>query len=188
MLNFLKRKKTSGSPKRKREILLKEVYRDKDGRPWYEYSNPLTLPAKRAIAAEIATRYADLNLSKKNLLLIIEEMKKKANDGNIVEVFNLLSEIEYRTNFLAEEETLTELALVYFVAGDEEDETTYSDIDRNRKIEIFKRDPEAKDFFLSAAWRYTIRFSDTSDVDILAYLRTNLRDVERLSLLTPRSR
>lgn len=186
MFNLLKPKKTAPVV-RDRKILLKEVYRDKEGRPWYEYANPLTLPAKRAISAEIATRYADLNLSRKNLLLIIEEMKKKANDGNIVEVFNLLSEIEYRTNFLAEEETLTELALVYFVAGDEEDETTFSDIDRTRKIEIFKRDPEAKDFFLSAAWRYTIRYSDTSDVDILAYLKGNLADVERITRLIPRT-
>jgi hypothetical protein len=184
MLKLWKRK--NDPPKKKREILLKEIYRDREGTAWYEYANPLTLPAKRAIAAEVATRYADLCLSKKNLLLIIEEMKKKANDGNIVEVFNLLSEIEYRTNFLAEEETLTELALVYFVAGEEEDETTYSDIDRTRKIEILKRDPEAKDFFLRNAYRYTLRYSDTSDVDILAYLRENLRDVERLGRLIPR--
>jgi hypothetical protein len=186
MFKFLSKKKSEPS-KRKREILLKEIYRDKEGRPWYEYANPLTLPAKRAIAAEVASRYADLNLTRKNLLLIISEMKKKANEGNIVEVFNLLSEIEYRTNFLAEEETLTELSLVYFVAGEEEDETNFSDIDRNRKVEIFKRDPEAKDFFLRKAWQYTIRYSDTSDVDILAYLKENLRDVERLSRLTPLS-
>lgn len=186
MFKFLKKSK-SETPKRKREILLKEIYRDREGRPWYEYANPLTLPAKRAIAAEVASRYADLNLSRKNLLLIIAEMKKKANDGNIVEVFNLLSEIEHRTTFLAEEETLMELSLVYFVAGEEEDETNFSEIDRSRKVEIFKNDPEAKDFFLRKAWEYTIRFSDTSDVDILAYLKENLRDVERLSRLIPRT-
>jgi len=176
-------KKNPETTPKKREILLKEIYKDKTGTPWFEYVNPLTLPAKRAIAGEIATRYADLNLTRENLLVIIAEMKKKANDGNIVEVFNLINEIENRATRLGEEETLLELALVYFVRGYEEDETTFSDIDREKKLEVFKRDPEAKDFFLRESYRYTRRFSDTSEVDILGYLRQTVLEGEKIGRL-----
>jgi hypothetical protein len=142
----IQKKKQKKSQGHEWKIPMKKVYRDKLGNQWYEYSNPLTLPARRAIAAEIATRYAEMNLTKANFLRIMEEMKKKANDGNIVDVFHLLNELEFRANFLGEEETLIELALCYFVI-EGEDETSFDEISRSKKMEILKSDQEAKYFF-----------------------------------------
>lgn len=177
MISLLKRKKIRKSHDWK--IMMKKVFTDKFGNDWFEYSNPLTLPAKRAIAAEVATRFAEMNLTKANLIRIMAEMKKKANEGNIVEVFNLLSELEFRLNFLGEEETLIELALCYFVI-EGEDETGFDDISRAKKLEILKSDEEAKGFFLESAFRYTIQYSDSSGAGILAYLRANEPNEKRL--------
>lgn len=163
-----------------RKIALNKVYTDKFGNDWYEYANPLQIPAKRAIAAEVATRFADMNLTKANFKILIDEMKKKANEGNIVEVFALLNEIEYRMNFIGEEETLLELACAYYVMGDE-DETDMTDFDREKKLEVFKKDKDAKNFFLEGAFRRTIKYSDMSETDILAYLNQNAPNEKQLN-------
>lgn len=155
-----------------RKIAVNKVYTDKFGNNWYEYANPLAMPAKRAIAAEVATRFAEMNLTKENLTLLMGEMKKKANEGNIVELFQLLGEIEYRLNFIGEEQTLIELACCYYLVGDE-DETDMTDFFRQKKVEILKNDWEAKAFFLEGAFRRTIKYSDMSEIDILDYLNQN---------------
>ena len=36
---------------------LREIYTSEDGSKWFEFENPMNTPAKRAIAAEVATRY-----------------------------------------------------------------------------------------------------------------------------------
>lgn len=155
-----------------RKIAVNKVYTDKFGNDWFEYANVMQLPAKRAISAEVATRFADMNLTKANLQVLMNEMKKKANEGNIVELFTLLGEIEYRLNFIGEEETLMELACSYYLIGDE-DETDMNDFYKQKKMEVFRKDNDAKNFFMEGAFRRTIRFSDMSDIDILAYLNQN---------------
>ena len=77
-----------------RKIAVTKVYTDKFGNDWYEYTNPMSIPAKRAIAAEVATRFADMNLTKANFLVLMNEMKKKANEGNIVDLFSILGEVD----------------------------------------------------------------------------------------------
>lgn len=165
-----------------RKIAVKEIYKDKLGNTWYEYVNPLTIPAKRAIAAEVATRFADMNLTKENFITLMNEMKKKANEGNIVDLFNILGEIEFRLNFIGEEQTLMELACCYYLIGDE-DETDFSDIHKQRKLDILKEDTEAKDFFIQGAFIRTIKYSDMSETDILDYLIQNAPNAEKLNLL-----
>ena len=102
----------------------------------------------------------------------MNEMKKKANEGNIVDLFNILGEIEFRLNFIGEEQTLMELACCYYLIGDE-DETDYSDIHKQRKLDVLKEDTEAKDFFIQGAFQRTIKYSDMSEIDILDYLNQN---------------
>ena len=167
------------STDRVRTIDLNKVYVDKFGNEWFEYVNPLQLPAKRAIAAEIATRFAEMNLTKDMMLSVFAEMKKNANEGNIVALFGLLNELEFRLNFIGEEQTLLELATCYFVMGDE-DETDFSDIDKRKKREVFDKDAQAKSFFLKGAFGYTMKFSSMSEVDILDYLIANAPSAERL--------
>ena len=69
-----------------RKIDVELIYEDKKGNKWYTYTNPMAIPAKRAIAAEVATRFAEMNLTKDNLITLMAEMKKKAVDPIRAEV------------------------------------------------------------------------------------------------------
>jgi hypothetical protein len=181
---FKKKKETiSNPPQKTRSVAMSQVYIDKFGNRWFEYSNPLDLPAKRAISAEVATRFADLNLTRSVFLFLVGEMKKAANKGDIVELFRILGEMEFRTGFLGEEETLIELALCYYVLEDE-DETSIDSLSRQKKIDIFKTDEDARAFFLRGAFSHTIKYSDMSEEDILEYLKMNVPEKERLDRLT----
>lgn len=182
-----KNKIETQSKSRERKIALNKIYTDKFGNDWFEYSNNLTMPVKRTINAEISTRFAEFNLTKSELQHLINEMKKRANDGNIVELFSILNEIEFRMNYIGEEKTLTELALCYFVCGNE-DETQFSDDDQNKKREIFKADSDAKDFFLQKAFERTIQFSNMSEKDINEFLQKVKTEGEKLNqyLQTPK--
>lgn len=160
-------------------IPLKEIFTDSRGVKWFEYDNPLTMPAKRAIAAEVATRFASMNLTKDVLKQLIEQMKQKANSGNIVELFSILSEIEFRLDFLGEEQTLIELAACYFVE-DGENETEFNEVTRKKKVELFKTNPDLFNFFVQRAFEHTINFSTISDADILDYLNRNALQNEKI--------
>lgn len=160
-------------------IPLKKVFTDSRGVDWFEYDNPLTMPAKRAIAAEVATRFASMNVTKDVLKQVIEQMKQRANAGNIVELFAILGELEFRLDFLGEEETLVELAACYFIE-DGENETEFNEVIRKKKVELFKSRPDLFDFFVQRAFEHTINFSNISEADILDYLNRNALQNERL--------
>lgn len=164
------------------KIPLREIYLDKFGNRWFEYSNPLTMPAKRAIAAEIATRYAEFNLTPNELRLLFGEMKKLGNQGNFVDVFALINEVMFRLDYLGEEKTLLELALCYFVL-EGEDEQDFSDFDKQRKRELWDKDSDCKAFFLSEGYRRTINYSQTSGEDINAFLKAMEPNAQKLELI-----
>ncbi len=120
------------------KIPLVEIFVDSLDRKWYQFENPMTIPAKRAIAAEVATKMQEMNITKDNLLELMAKMKEHANKGNIVDLFAILNEIEFRLNFIAEEETLINLAACYFVI-DGEDETDFSEVEKSRKVSYINR-------------------------------------------------
>jgi len=177
---FWNKQKKQSTNKRERQIAVNKIYTDKFGNDWFEYINNLTIPARRTINAEVATRFAEMNLTKSELMILIEAMKKNANTGNIVELFSVLSEIEFRLNFIGEEKTLMELAVCYFII-DGEDETQFSDEWQNKKRDILNADSDAKDFFLQKAFERTIQFGNTSDTDIINFLRKAKTENERLN-------
>jgi hypothetical protein len=163
-----------------RKIPMTKIYTDKNGVSWYEYNNPLTIPAKRAISAEVATRFADMNLTRFQLIRLIQEMKRNANEGKIVDLFHLLAEVEFRINYLGEEETLLELATIYFVI-DGEDETGMDEMSKKKKRDLLKSDEEALSFFLERAWKLTTKFSESSEYAIAEYLKINQVNIEKLN-------
>jgi hypothetical protein len=177
---FWNKQKKQTTIKRERQIAVNKIYTDKFGNDWFEYVNNLTIPARRTINAEVATRFAEMNLTKSELMILIDAMKKNANTGNIVELFSVLSEIEFRLNFIGEEKTLMELAVCYFII-DGEDETQFSDEWQNKKREILNADSDAKDFFLQKAFERTIQFGNTSETDIINFLRKAKAENEKLN-------
>lgn len=160
-------------------IPLTEVFVDTLGRKWYQYENPMMIPAKRAIAAEVATKMQEMNITKENLLELMAKMKEYANKGNIVDLFAILNEIEFRLNFIAEEETLINLAACYFIL-DGEDETDFSEVEKIKKISYIKENKEAFNFFVQRAYELTMNYSEMSEIDIQEFLLQNAQNTERL--------
>lgn len=182
-MNWFKRKqqqKTITESTTGQKLVLTHIFTGKDGVKWYQFDNALGMPAKRAIAAEVATRMQEMNLTKEKLLGMMKVMKDQANKGNIVELFHTLNEIEFRLNFIAEEETLIELAACYFVM-EGEDETEFSEIYRKKKIEYIKSNPDAFNFFVQRAFEYTTIYSEISEGDIHEYLTLNARNAQRIA-------
>jgi hypothetical protein len=193
-MNWFKRKqqqnesvKVESVVKTGSQIPLRVVFEDSTGRNWYEFENPMSIPAKRAIAAEVATRMQEMNLTKEVFLELMNKMKAHANEGKIVDLFALLSEVEFRMNFIAEEETLINLAASYFVM-DGEDETDFSEVDKVKKVNYIKENKEAFNFFVQRAFEFTTNYSEMSEIDIQEYLLQNAQNTERLKkhLLTKR--
>lgn len=144
-MNWFKRKqqqnqsvKVESVVKTGSQIPLVPIFLDKEGRNWYEFENAMTIPAKRAIAAEVATRMQEMNLTKETFLELLGKMKEHADKGQIVDLFAILNEIEFRLNFIAEEDTLINLAASYFVI-EGEDETDFSEVEKSKKIAYIKR-------------------------------------------------
>jgi hypothetical protein len=185
----LKKKTTASSVETKggtgSKIPLNHIYTDADGVKWFEFANPLTMSAKRAIAAEIATRFAEMNLNKDQLKTLIESMKRNANSGNIVELFNLLAELEFRLEYVGEMQTMIELATSYFVI-DGEDESEFSEIWKQKKNEKFKNDQQLQDFFFQKAFELTIKSSELSAQDIHDYLKKAIPANDRFNRLLRR--
>lgn len=160
-------------------VPVKEVYRTPDGTVFYEFENHLQIPARRAIAAEVATRMADMNLTKERLRMILEKMREFGNKGDIVSLFSLISEVEFRIDYLGEEETLREFAVLYFLIDGEEADIV-DEVAKRKKLELFQKYPEAEAFFLKAAFGVITAYSSTSEEDILDYLRKNATEASRL--------
>lgn len=167
------------------KIPLKLVFTETDGCKWYEYQNPMQMPARRAIAAEVATRFAQMNVTKDVLTEFITNMEQKANNGNIVELFHLLTELKFRLEYIGEEQTMLDLAACYFVI-EGEDEGDFSEIWKQRKMERLKASGELKDFFVSRAFQLTTSYSELSQTDIHDYLKRNAQANQRFMAILRR--
>lgn len=148
---------------------LVKVYDDRQGNSWYAFSNPLKLPAQRALAGEVAMKQAMMNMDRDMLADYILKIKEHANKGELTTVFYLVERIEERLTWSCEEQTLLSLANVYFLL-EGENPLTISDVTSKRKKQLMTDDIEAKGFFLTAAYKLIDRYSDISETDILTYL------------------
>lgn len=151
------------------EVALKHVYTDKQGNNFFEYENPLEMPKVRMLAGEISTRYMAMNLTKEELLRLLTEAEHRANKGNIVELFSIIKEIKDRAHYLAEENSLMQLATVYFLM-EGEDPKLYDKATQRRKMALWNQDEEMKGFFLQKAWDQTHSFTESSQINIPLYL------------------
>lgn len=167
------------------KIPLNLVFTETNGAKWYEYQNPMQMPARRAISAEVATRFAQMNVTKDVLIEFITNMETKANNGNIVELFHLLTELKFRLEYIGEEQTMLELAACYFII-EGEDESDFSEIWKQKKMERLKENGELKDFFVSRAFQLTTSYSELSHADIHDYLKRNAQANQRFMNLLRR--
>lgn len=161
------------------EIPLKFIYEDKAGNKFYEYENFVTLPALRSVAVEASIKQLGLCLTLDEEKRLFDEMDKAINEERFTDVVYLIKDVQYRLQYLATESTLLDLATVYFVM-DGENPKAYQENWKQKKLRAWRNDPDAKDFFLSAAWQNIKSYSDISVQDIASYLTKNDKELNKI--------
>lgn len=137
------------------------------------------MPGVRLRNAEIAAVEADVGISAKEgeklvdqALDHLESWSKSTKSKGLAESLSIMVELKRRFTSLVEEETLEKLATIYYTMDDEKPDE-YLPSDQERKKAAWNLDRKAKDFFLCKAAEITGFFGNTSDKDILLYLREN---------------
>lgn len=159
---------------------LKHVYTDKFGNRYYELEDIREISYSRSIAAEVASRQADYNLTKDDLLKIIYQIMSYINANSIVEASALLNELKERAQFAGEVETLLHLASVYFLI-EGEDIDNYLQYEQDKKINLWREDGAAMSFFLNGAFQRTKNYTVIFGTDITPYLKVAERSQKNLN-------
>lgn len=142
---------------------------DATGHAWYAFDDPLKMPAARAIEAELAAEWSNLNITPDDFDAFCNEMRDHGNKGNIVSLFSALDRMQERRKWACEGKTLLELAKVYFMVDDEPLEMS-TEKHNAIKEQVWKEDGVTRAFFLRRAFVLTRGFSEFSEKDILTYL------------------
>lgn len=150
-----------------------------DGVKFYCFENVLNIGALRGLAADKASRFAEMKLTERSMKEIIKEMKREAAAGDLIKAFSLVQEIEYRLNFICEENSILDLVCIYFMLQDENPEFA-SEATNKRKHKIFEEDPKARAFFLNIGVDLMSKLLKKPAEDLHSYLKENQALSDRL--------
>jgi hypothetical protein len=154
------------------------VYTASGGHEFYSVIDPTHLPAARGVAAERALRFMNMNLSESVLRDLLFKQQEAQNKGDHTTAHAITREMQLRLDFLAEEQSMMELAAVYvYLRGESPD--VPSQTWHNRKMQIMRDDPMARAFFLATAQGLSKHFSSRPAEDLLAYLAESQGIAER---------
>lgn len=166
--------------------LLELAYTDKLGNKWYNHSNVLGISPARGIAAARADRYVGLKISENNFKDLINAAIDGVNTNqDFVGAFAILNELKYRSEFLCEENSILDLASIYYFLEDENPEFP-SEYHNKKKLDIWQKDELCRGFFLHMGLALTKRFSTTAEDDLLKFLQESLPIAERIYRFIPR--
>lgn len=163
------------------------TYKDENGHVYYRFKDVRQLPGPRLRVAEAAATEADLSINSQDAIKLIdlamekfEEWSKSRQSKGLGDALAILVELKRRFVALAEEKTLLKLATVYFTM-DDEDPLHYISREQERKLDAWECDLACKDFFLCRGAETTQFYSDTSDKDILMYLKAEQPNLEKVT-------
>jgi len=165
---------------------IQEIFTDKQGNKWYTFarvSDALKMPQKRAVLAEVSTKYAEMNMTKDDLERFIAAIQEECNKGKLTKAFYFLELMKERLTWAAEEETLLDLACVYFLLEGENVLACTPEMTAKKKA-ILREDAEARAFFLVTAYNCTAHYGSISETGILDYLtkKRNEREIHLKNL------
>jgi hypothetical protein len=136
----------------------------------YALKDVTTISTFRALGAEKARRHSEFCITKDELTKLIQAMKDAVNlRKDFVELMAMVQEMEYRNNFICEENTLMDLACIYYFLEDEDMEMPSDDFNQ-RKAKLAKAEFDIRSFFLQSALHLTKRFSEQQEKDLPLYL------------------
>lgn len=158
--------------------LLKLAYEDGEIK-FYCHHNSLEISPIRGVAAERASRFVNMMITERNLRDLIKEIKSEAGKGDLVKAFSIVQEIEYRLDFICEENSVLELACIYYMLQDENPET-FNSAFTEKKMKIFNENEKARSFFLHIGLSLIDKFSKLPELDLRTYLEQNRVHAERI--------
>ena len=165
-----------------RDPRLALVYTTTGGHEFYSLIDPQQLPAARGVAAERALRFMNMNLCEPVLRDLLAQQAEAQNGGDHTKAFAITREMQLRLDFLAEEQSMMELAAVYcYLRGESPD--VPSQAWHDKKMAIMRDDPAARGFFLGIAHGLSRNFSNRPVSDLLDYLAQTQALAERASRL-----
>lgn len=159
------------------------VYTDTKGNKWYALKNPANISAERALAAWAFMEDSKYSLSRENLQAILLKMNDAINRGDMASVAKLTGLIESCLDLYTSEAILLNLATVYAFLNDEKNEGV-TDYINEEKRKIWTEDKDCRSFFLQYAYRYTHRYSEQPELNVLTYLAKVKPVIDNLNLLT----
>jgi hypothetical protein len=146
------------------------VFTSVKGTKIYALKDVMTISTFRAISAEKARRHAEFCISKGELTKLIQDMKDAVNlRKDFVELMSIVQEMEYRNNFICEENSLLDLSCIYFFLEGEDIEMPNDSFNQQKGM-LAKAEFDIRSFFLQSALHLTKRFSEQQEKDLLLYL------------------
>lgn len=146
------------------------IFTTKSGVNIYALTDIMSISAERGLAAEKARRHAEFNISKGEFTKLIQAAKDAVNiERDFVKCMSIIHEMEYRNNFICEENSLLDLAYIYFMLEGEDVEVPKEAFNIKKK-ELMEGDMLLRSFFLQSALALTKRFSKQQEKDLLSYL------------------
>lgn len=159
---------------------LEHIYTDMQGYRWYRFKNPAEMPHTRFIAAQLALSHAEMKLTESVLISKLNDIKDALNTNNVASIGWIIGDIENRMKYAAERVTLTNLACALFLReGERVKEMTAHNLES--KLELFKKDIGAEDFFLQSALLYLGNLPSILETDIVGYLKEVDMELEKLN-------
>jgi hypothetical protein len=130
---------------------LELVYTDKEKNKWYALKDISTLPIKRAQVMLSRTNLAQMGLDEAFIKTCMKQINEYAKVGNLSAVKVLTEAFENRCDLKFNSKILMECASPALFVNDE-DVTSYSQSQDKKKWEIWNKDQDCYDFFLSWAF------------------------------------
>lgn len=173
--------------KNSENIELEKVFTDALGNNWYVHKNVLDISPARGIAAARADRFVGLRISQHNMSQLLDVAIDGINkEQNLVQAIAILHQLKHRTEFLTEENSLLELAGIYYFLEDE-DPMFPSEKHTELKRDIWSKDANCRGFFLHMGIQLTKQFSDTPEEDLQKFLRETIEIAEQVYQFIPRT-
>lgn len=157
------------------------IYDDEFGNRWYQFKNVMSMPSKRAIAVERATRLAKLGLTEKMFDEYTFALKQANNVKDTNRIGYLVGRMEERRTLAADENTIVGMADGYFFLEGENPKTP-SAYWLKKKKEIWAKDDKCYAFFLHKSFSTIRDIKDISEEDFLRSLK-EITAVHNLSQL-----
>lgn len=155
---------------------LEVIYITKSGVKFYGWKSLFDMKQNRAQHAKIAALMADLCMTPDMHAKYLNDIRLAANAKNWTGVLGKINELEQRTTWAAEPETLRRLAHVFSLM-EGEDPGQPQEHFFEKKLQIWKEDSDCEAFFLNMAFGVVRSLELLSETDLVNYLRAKEAEV-----------